>query len=57
MDAEKKFMPMQKGDVKRTFADVSNLEKAISYKPSTKMRDGVKLFVDWYVEYKSANKW
>ncbi len=56
MDAEKKFMPMQKGDVKRTFADVSNLEKAISYKPSTKMRDGVKLFVDWYVEYKSANK-
>ncbi|MCB4807489.1 NAD-dependent epimerase [Tamlana sp. 62-3] len=49
--AKKMFLPMQPGDVKRTFANVTSLKKAIGYKPTTSLNDGVKAFVDWYVDY------
>ena len=47
-DAKKKMMDMQPGDVPLTFADVSDLEKEIGYKPSTSLDDGIQKFVDWY---------
>jgi len=50
-EAIKEFKPMQKGDVFKTFADVSSLENAIHYKPKTKLEDGLKSFVDWYLNY------
>jgi len=40
--------PMQMGDVKSTYADTSELEKWISYKPSTCLEEGIKNFVNWY---------
>ena len=43
-----KMKPMQPGDVYKTFADVSHLQKAIDYKPSTELSDGIKKFVEWY---------
>lgn len=49
--AEKIFMDMQPGDVLRTYADVSDLEKDIGFKPSTSIEDGLGKFVDWYKEY------
>ncbi len=53
--AEKELLPMQKGDVPDTFADVTELVQWTDYKPSVSVRDGVKAFVDWYLEYaKSA---
>ncbi|MEM0940263.1 MAG: NAD-dependent epimerase [Bacteroidota bacterium] len=49
--AEKNFMPLQTGDVPETFAEVSDLEQKIAYKPSTSVREGVGKFIDWYKEY------
>ncbi len=45
--AEKIFMPMQPGDVSRTWADMTHL-KNLGYKSTTSIHDGVKSFVDWF---------
>ncbi|RBP42243.1 NAD-dependent epimerase [Garciella nitratireducens] len=50
-EAEKIYMDMQLGDVLRTYADVSDLEKDIDFKPSTSIEDGLGRFVGWYREY------
>ena len=49
--ATKILDPMRLGDVISTYADTSRLEKWIKYKPKTTIKDGVKLFVDWYKWY------
>ena len=49
--AKIKFLPMQMGDVKATYADTSSLESWIQYKPNTPIEEGVKNFVDWYLEF------
>jgi len=49
--AEKNFLPMQKGDVPATYADVSDLVREIGFKPQTSIEDGVCNFVNWYKEY------
>jgi len=54
-EAEKVYMDMQPGDVLRTYADVSDLERDINFKPSTSIEDGLAKFVDWYIEYYNVN--
>lgn len=49
--ANKKFVGMQDGDVKQTYADTSDLEKTIDFKPQTSLESGIELFVNWYREY------
>jgi UDP-glucuronate 4-epimerase len=49
--AEKRFLPMQPGDVPATFADVSDLTRDVGFKPSTSIEKGVRQFIDWYVSY------
>lgn len=49
--AEKIYMEMQPGDVLRTYADVSDLERDIDFKPSTTIEEGLGKFVDWYKAY------
>jgi UDP-glucuronate 4-epimerase len=49
--AQLEFLPMQAGDVHKTFADVSDLEKAIRYRPKTRLDEGVRLFVEWFEAY------
>jgi UDP-glucuronate 4-epimerase len=49
--AERNMLPLQLGDVPDTFADVSDLEAAVGYRPSTSVENGVKAFVDWYRDY------
>ncbi len=49
--AEKNLMPMQLGDVPATYADVSDLEKDVGFKPGTSIEEGIKRFVEWYKEY------
>lgn len=51
MEAEKIYMDMQPGDVLRTYADVSDLERDIDFKPNTSIEDGLAKFVEWYKEY------
>lgn len=46
-----KLVPMQAGDVAVTFADISDLERDFGFKPSTPLREGLKLFVEWYKLY------
>jgi UDP-glucuronate 4-epimerase len=45
------MLPLQPGDVPDTFADVGELERAVGYRPTTSVTDGVKAFVDWYRRY------
>ncbi|TCK07122.1 NAD-dependent epimerase [Marinobacterium mangrovicola] len=54
IEAEKIELPMQPGDVPRTFADTSRLEEAVGYKPSMSIEDGVNQFVNWYKDYRSV---
>ena len=49
--AVKNMLPMQPGDVQATYADVSELVKAIDYKPAMSVEEGMSRFVDWYKEY------
>ena len=49
--AKKKFMPMQLGDVKNTFADISESKKHLNYYPKTKIEKGLKNFVVWFGKY------
>ncbi len=47
-----KQLPMQPGDVDRTYADVSKAKKLIGYEPKTSFEQGIKNFVEWYKENK-----
>ncbi|NLG88699.1 MAG: NAD-dependent epimerase [Clostridiaceae bacterium] len=49
--AEKIYMDMQPGDVLRTYADVSDLERDIGFRPSTSLEQGLGEFVKWYKDY------
>ncbi len=49
--AEKKFLPMQPGDVAATHADVEALCAAVGFAPSTPVRTGIGKFVEWYRAY------
>jgi UDP-glucuronate 4-epimerase len=49
--ANKQLMPMQPGDVSKTYADVSDLIKDLGYKPATPLETGISNFVDWYLDY------
>ncbi|WP_020531608.1 NAD-dependent epimerase [Flexithrix dorotheae] len=49
--AKKEMLPMQPGDVTKTFAATQKLEDKIGYKPNTPLQEGIDEFVKWYVEY------
>ncbi len=42
------YLPMQPGDVEATYADTTLLESYIGFKPKTKIKDGIKKFIEWY---------
>ena len=45
-----KQLPMQPGDVERTYADISKAKKLIGYEPKTSFEEGINKFVKWYNE-------
>ncbi|WP_025162157.1 NAD-dependent epimerase [Paraclostridium bifermentans] len=49
--AIKNYMEMQAGDVEKTYADTSDLEKDIGFKPSTSIEDGLGEFAKWYKDF------
>ncbi|MDT0686586.1 NAD-dependent epimerase [Autumnicola psychrophila] len=49
--AKKQMLPMQPGDVDRTWADVSSLKEEFDYNPSTSIEEGVGSFVKWFKSY------
>lgn len=50
-EAYKELVGMQPGDVEVTYADVSELENDVGFKPQTPLDEGLRRFVDWYKEY------
>lgn len=51
IEAKKNFMPMQPGDVYKTYADTNGLFEATGYKPETPIKQGVANFVQWYRDF------
>ena len=45
------YLPMQKGDIKLTFADNSKLKKYINFMPKVTPKEGIRSFVNWYKKY------
>lgn len=42
--------PMQPGDVPQTFADITKAGELLNYNPQTKIDEGIKKFVAWFVK-------
>lgn len=49
--AKKEFLPLQPGDVPKTYADVTDLVRDVGFGPSTSVDEGIRRFVDWYRGY------
>ncbi len=49
--AETELQPMQKGDVKETYADIEPMRRDVGYEPTTSLEQGIPQFVDWYRSY------
>jgi UDP-glucuronate 4-epimerase len=50
-EAKKVFLPMQPGDVPKTFANVDDLVRDVGFRPSTPLTEGIARFVAWYRSY------
>ena len=50
-EGKKEFLPMQKGDVRASLADISRAQKMLSYSPKTTISQGIPKFVEWHREY------
>lgn len=42
------ILPMQPGDVERTYADISEAKEAFGYEPKMSFEDGIEKFIKWY---------
>jgi UDP-glucuronate 4-epimerase len=51
MEAKKFFMPMQLGDVKKTYADIEKSIKKLDFYPKTSINSGIPKFINWFREY------
>ena len=49
--AEIEYLPMQPGDVPKTYADISAIVRDLGYAPTTDIEVGVPAFVNWYRAY------
>ena len=46
--ADRRYEPMQPGDVERTYADIAALERDFGFRPRTSIEEGLARFVAWY---------
>lgn len=51
MQAKKKFLPMQPGDVYQTWCDTTELKSIINYVPAMNIYQGVDNFIQWYKSF------
>lgn len=49
--ADIRFLPMQPGDIKETFADIEPIQRDFGFAPTTTIEQGIPRFVDWYRSY------
>ena len=50
-EANKRYLPMQPGDVPATYANVDDLIADVGYRPETSIEEGIARFVDWYRDF------
>ncbi len=50
------LVPMQPGDVKETYADITSLQQDVGFHPATPLEIGLSQFVDWYKKYHLKEK-
>lgn len=50
-EAKKRLLPMQPGDVRDTYADISAIQRDLGFQPTTSIDEGVPRFVQWYCDY------
>jgi UDP-glucuronate 4-epimerase len=48
------YLPLQPGDVERTYADVTKAGRDLGYSPNTAISDGLKRFVEWFRQEKAG---
>ena len=48
------YLPMQAGDVEKTYADISSTQRDFGFSPKTQISDGLQQFVNWYLAYYKA---
>ncbi len=51
LEAKKNFLPLQPGDVPKTYANVDALVADVGFKPATPIEDGIAKFIAWYRSY------
>ena len=51
-----KQLPMQLGDVDKTYADISKARKLIGYNPKTSFKEGIQNFVNWHKQNQELYK-
>ena len=56
LQAQRQLLPMQPGDVARTWADVEPFVQDYRYRPNTPLEEGVRRFVAWYTSYYKVNR-
>lgn len=49
--AIKEYLPLQAGDVPKTYADVDDLIHDVGFRPATSVEEGIAKFVEWYKDY------
>ena len=49
--AKKRLLPIQPGDVRETFAEISESTKDLNFKPKVNIKEGIPKFVEWYKSY------
>jgi UDP-glucuronate 4-epimerase len=54
--ANMEFLPMQPGDVKETFADITDIQQEVGFSPATPLETGLSHFVEWYKKYHVKDK-
>lgn len=50
--AQKEMLPMQLGDVEKTWANIDEFIKDYNYQPKTSLEKGVKEFINWFKKFK-----
>lgn len=51
IEAKKKNLPMQPGDVVSTFADIDHSREKLGFQPKVPLSEGISRFIKWYKEY------
>jgi UDP-glucuronate 4-epimerase len=49
--AKRELLPMQPGEALETYADATDLQRAVGFRPNTPLAEGIGRFIDWFVDY------